>query len=161
MATAEFRALWAKVSARTRYKLAFTDDELLANAVENLRMMPDPAIARVTWASAELIIVRDGVETGKAKPPPQRSSRIGRQSRRSSAGPPALKMFGASGPFSSSRQWGTCVTLPTGRKPSFGYGSGSIPRSTCYDPGSARLRWIFRRTEPRWRSAAPLLRNGR
>lgn len=67
IASDAFRALWAKVSAKTRYRLSFTDDDLIAKAVEFLQRMPDPATARVTWASAELIIARDGVETGKAR----------------------------------------------------------------------------------------------
>ena len=66
IASDAFRALWAKVSARTRYRLSFTDEDLIAKAVDFLQRMPDPATARVTWASAELIIARDGVETGKA-----------------------------------------------------------------------------------------------
>ncbi|MBY0382487.1 MAG: DEAD/DEAH box helicase family protein [Xanthobacteraceae bacterium] len=65
IASDAFRALWAKVSARTRYRLEFTDDDLTAKAVEYLQKMPDPATARVTWASAELIIARDGVDTKK------------------------------------------------------------------------------------------------
>lgn len=65
IASDEFRELWAKVSARTRYRLAFTDEDLTARAVEYLQKMPDPATARVTWASAELIIARDGVDTKK------------------------------------------------------------------------------------------------
>lgn len=60
-----FRELWAKVSARTRYRLEFTDEALAARSVEYLQKMPDPATARVTWASAELIIARDGVDTKK------------------------------------------------------------------------------------------------
>jgi len=66
IASDEFRALWAKVSAKTRYHLRFTDEDLIAKAVEFLQRMPDPHTARVTWASAELLIARDGVETGKA-----------------------------------------------------------------------------------------------
>jgi type III restriction enzyme len=65
IASQAFRDLWAKVSARTRYKLEFTDADLIAKAVDYLQQMPDPATARVTWASAELIIARDGVQTGK------------------------------------------------------------------------------------------------
>ena len=65
IASDAFRALWAKVSARTRYRLEFTDDDLIARSVEYLQKMPDPATARVTWASAELIIARDGVDTKK------------------------------------------------------------------------------------------------
>lgn len=65
IASQAFRDLWGKVSARTRYKLEFTDADLIAKAVDYLQQMPDPAVARVTWASAELIIARDGVETGK------------------------------------------------------------------------------------------------
>lgn len=72
IASDAFRALWAKVSARTRYKLSFTDDELIAKAVDYLQEMPDPATARVTWASAELIVARDGVETGKKSTAPPR-----------------------------------------------------------------------------------------
>lgn len=67
IASDAFRALWAKVSAKTRYRLNFTDEDLIAKAVDFLQRMPDPATARVTWASAELIIARDGVETGKAR----------------------------------------------------------------------------------------------
>lgn len=67
IASAEFSALWAKVAAKTRYLLSFSDDDLVAKAVEYLQRMPDPATARVTWASAELIIARDGIETGKAQ----------------------------------------------------------------------------------------------
>lgn len=65
IASAAFRELWAKVSARTRYRLEFTDEDLTARSVEYLQKMPDPATARVTWASAELIIARDGVDTKK------------------------------------------------------------------------------------------------
>ena len=65
IASDAFRTMWSKVSAKTRYRLAFTDEDLIAKAVSNLQSMPDPAVARVTWASAELIIARDGVETGK------------------------------------------------------------------------------------------------
>ncbi|AIT07358.1 hypothetical protein MC45_14350 [Sphingomonas taxi] len=65
IASEVFRNLWAKVSARTRYHLKFTDEDLTAKAVEYLQKMPDPATARVTWASAELIIARDGVGTKK------------------------------------------------------------------------------------------------
>jgi type III restriction enzyme len=65
IASNAFRALWAKVSARTRYALSFTDDDLIAKAADYLGRMPDPATARVTWASAELLIARDGVDTGK------------------------------------------------------------------------------------------------
>lgn len=72
IASDAFRAMWSKVSARTRYKLAFTDEDLIAKAVSNLQSMPDPAVARVTWASAELIIARDGVETGKKTIAPPR-----------------------------------------------------------------------------------------
>lgn len=66
LASDAFRELWAKVSAKTRYRLSFTDEDLIATAVKFLQRMPDPATARVTWASAELIVARDGVETGKA-----------------------------------------------------------------------------------------------
>ncbi|WP_300974473.1 DEAD/DEAH box helicase family protein [Sphingomonas sp. LHG3406-1] len=72
IASDAFRALWAKVSARTRYKLTFTDGDLISKAVEYLQQMPDPAVARVTWASAELIVARDGVETGKKTTAPPR-----------------------------------------------------------------------------------------
>lgn len=65
IASDAFRQLWAKVSAKTRYRLNFTDEDLITKAVEFLQRMPDPASARVTWASAALIIARDGVETGK------------------------------------------------------------------------------------------------
>lgn len=65
IASDAFFDLWEKVSARTRYRLEFTDDDLIARAVEYLQKMPDPATARVTWASAELIIARDGVDTKK------------------------------------------------------------------------------------------------
>jgi type III restriction enzyme len=65
IASDAFRALWAKVSARTRYALSFTDDDLIAKAAHYLQRMPDPATARVTWASAELLIARDGVDTGR------------------------------------------------------------------------------------------------
>lgn len=75
IASDAFRALWAKVSARTRYRLSFTDADLIAKAVDYLRQMPDPKVARVTWASAELIIARDGVETGQQRTAPPR--RIG------------------------------------------------------------------------------------
>jgi type III restriction enzyme len=67
IASDAFRELWAKVAAKTRYRLSFTDDDLIAKAVAFLQRMPDPATARVTWASAELIIARDGVETSKAR----------------------------------------------------------------------------------------------
>lgn len=66
LASDAFRELWAKVSAKTRYRLSFTDEDLVSTAVKFLQRMPDPATARVTWASAELIVARDGVETGKA-----------------------------------------------------------------------------------------------
>jgi type III restriction enzyme len=66
LASDAFRDLWAKVSAKTRYRLSFTDEDLISTAVRFLQRMPDPATARVTWASAELIVARDGVETGKA-----------------------------------------------------------------------------------------------
>jgi type III restriction enzyme len=65
IASDAFRELWAKVSARTRYRLEFTDEDLTSRSVEYMRKMPDPATARVTWASAELIIARDGVDTKK------------------------------------------------------------------------------------------------
>lgn len=65
IASDAFRALWAKVSARTRYHLEFTDGDLIARSVEYLDKMPDPATARVSWASAELIIARYGVDTKK------------------------------------------------------------------------------------------------
>ncbi len=67
IASDAFRALWAKVSAQTRYRLQFTDEALIARAAEYLQMMPDPATARVTWASAELIVARDGVDTDTGK----------------------------------------------------------------------------------------------
>lgn len=67
IASEDFRALWAAVSAKTRYHLSFSDDDLIAKAADFLQRMPDPATARVTWASAELIIARDGVETGRAR----------------------------------------------------------------------------------------------
>lgn len=45
IASTAFRELWAKVSARTRYRLEFTDDDLIAKAVDYLQRMPAPATA--------------------------------------------------------------------------------------------------------------------
>ncbi|GLZ17717.1 type III restriction system endonuclease [Burkholderia plantarii] len=57
-----FRALWARVQARTTYRVSFDDAALVAACVEALRAAPEVPRARLQWRKADISIGKAGVE---------------------------------------------------------------------------------------------------
>jgi type III restriction enzyme len=58
----DFKALWQRISQRTRYRVEFASDELKRRAVERLREMPRIQPVRVQVQRAEIGVTQAGVE---------------------------------------------------------------------------------------------------
>ncbi len=57
-----FRALWARVQARTTYRVSFDDAALVEACVAALRAAPEVPRARLQWRKADISIGKAGVE---------------------------------------------------------------------------------------------------
>ena len=62
--TPEFRALWDRVKHRTTYRVAFDNDQLVADCTAAVRDMPAVPRARVTVRTVDLTIDAGGVRAG-------------------------------------------------------------------------------------------------
>jgi type III restriction enzyme len=58
----DFKALWQRISQRTRYRVEFASDELKRRAVERLREMPRIQPVRIQVQRAEIGVTQAGVE---------------------------------------------------------------------------------------------------
>jgi type III restriction enzyme len=63
--SADFTALWSRIGTRTRYRVVFDTDILIARAVERLRQMPDIPPVRIAMERVEVNISAAGVEADR------------------------------------------------------------------------------------------------
>jgi type III restriction enzyme len=61
----DFSALWSRISPRTRYRVAFDTDALIARATERLQRMPVIQPVRISIARVDLDISAAGVEADR------------------------------------------------------------------------------------------------
>lgn len=60
--SSEFRALWDRIKAKTTYRVAFDDEELLTQCTQALREAPAIPRTRLQWRKADIAIGQAGVE---------------------------------------------------------------------------------------------------